>query len=172
MLTASRRLAGCLREHASTLTTIESCTGGMVGASITAIPGSSSYYPGGLVTYSDPLKHELAGVANNTLGAYGAVSPQTAVEMALGGRARIGADYAISITGVAGPDGGSDEKPVGTVWICIAGPDELIDCRGFVFPGDREQVRGHSCISALEMAIQMITGCPAELNHESDRHGV
>ncbi|MFG0312789.1 MAG: CinA family protein [Phycisphaerales bacterium] len=168
---ASERLAECLRARALTLTTIESCTGGMLGASITAIPGSSSLYPGGLVTYSNRLKHELAGVSNETLSVHGAVSPQTAVEMAHGGRARIGADYAISITGVAGPDGGSDEKPVGTVWICIAGPDESIDCRRFQFPGDRENVRTWSCIHAIEMAIQAIMGDKEMLAHEAEQFG-
>lgn len=169
VITASKRLADCLREQASTLTTIESCTGGMVGASITAIPGSSSFYPGGLVTYSNRLKHELAGVSNEMLAAQGAVSPQTAVEMARGGRACIGTDYAISITGVAGPDGGSDEKPVGTVWICIVGPNESIDCRRFQFPGDRERVRSWSCMHAIEMAIQAVMGEKKELAHEAER---
>jgi nicotinamide-nucleotide amidase len=169
ILEASSRLAERLRSSASTITTIESCTGGLVGAAITALPGSSVYYPGGFVTYSNALKQDLVGVSNNTLDAYGAVSPLAAIEMARGGQSRMGTDYAIAITGIAGPDGGTELKPVGTVWICVAGPDKQLDCRRFVFPGDRGTVRHLSCLAALEMATQMLGGTPERLTHEYER---
>jgi len=166
---ASNRLAEQLKANHASVTTVESCTGGLVSAAITSLSGSSAYYPGGFVTYSNLLKHELVGVSNDTLDRFGAVSPQTAIEMARGGRARIGSDYAISITGIAGPSGGSDDKPVGMVWICVSGPRNLTDCRGFRFFGDRDQIRSLSCMNALEMAIQMIAGSPAALPDEHER---
>jgi len=167
----AQKLSRLLRERGLQITTIESCTGGLVGASITALAGSSDVYPGGFITYCNELKHTMVGVSHGTLKAHGAVSPQTAIEMARGGQSRIGCGYAIAITGIAGPDGGSDEKPVGTVWICIAGPDEAVDCRRFVFPGDRQQVRERSAISSLQMASQMITQQPDPLEHERERVG-
>jgi len=169
ILQASNRLAEQLNANQASVTTVESCTGGLVSAAITACSGSSAYFPGGVVTYSNPLKHEFVGVSNDTLERYGAVSPQTAIEMARGGQALIGSDYAISITGIAGPSGGSDDKPVGTVWICVSGPRNLTDCRGFRFSGDRDQIRSQSCMNALEMAIQMIAGLPAALPDEHER---
>lgn len=134
------------------------------------IPGSSAYFPGGLVTYSNRLKHEAVGVSNQTLEQFGAVSPQTAIEMARGGRAFAHADYAVAITGIAGPDGGSDDKPVGTVWICIEGLGERRDCRRFIFPGAREQVREHSCVNALSMMSQRISESYETLPHELERY--
>ncbi len=169
ILSASNRLAEQLNANHASVTTVESCTGGLVSAAITSLSGSSAYYPGGFVTYSNLLKHELVGVSIDTLEQYGAVSPQTAIEMARGGQARIGADFAISITGIAGPSGGSGDKPVGTVWICVSGPQSQTDCRGFRFSGDRDQIRCRSCISALEMAIQMIAGSPDSLPDEHER---
>lgn len=166
---ASERLAEHLLAQSFSVTTIESCTGGLVGAAITALPGSSAYYPGGFVTYSNTLKHELVGVSNDTLKSLGAVSAPAAIEMAKGGRRSAHADFAIAITGIAGPDGGSIEKPVGTVWICVAGPGTLVDCRRFVFPGDRAQVREQSCLHAIEMTIQTITVDRIPLPHEHER---
>jgi PncC family amidohydrolase len=169
ILQLSKLLAYQLVAAGSTVTTVESCTGGLVGAAITALPGSSGFYPGGFVTYSNELKRGLVDVSQDTLSTAGAVSAATAIEMANGGRSRIGADYAIAITGIAGPDGGSDEKPVGTVWICLAGPDGLLDCRRFVFPGNRDAVRLCSCKGALEMAIQMLESLYEPLPHEQER---
>ncbi len=169
ILSASERLAEHLLAHNASVTTIESCTGGLVGAAITALPGSSAYYPGGFVTYSNELKQCMVGVSFATLQSHGAVSAQTAMEMSIGGRRSAHADFAIAITGIAGPDGGSIEKPVGTVWICIEGPDALIDCRRFVFPGDRDQVREQSCLHAIEMTIQAITADRVPLPHEHER---
>ena len=168
---SSRRLATHLIANQSSITTVESCTGGMVGAAITSLPGSSKYYPGGFITYSNELKQCMVGVSFSTLEAHGAVSSQTAVEMARGGIRRTHAEYAIAITGIAGPDGGSPEKPVGTVWICVASSEDRVDCRRFGFPGNRDEVRACSCVSAIEMAIQMISDTRNELPHEHERSG-
>lgn len=166
---SASRLAEQLLAHHASVTTVESCTGGLVAAALTAIPGSSAYFSGGLVTYSNRLKHEAVGVSSPTLEQFGAVSSQTAIEMAHGGRAFAHADYAIAITGIAGPDGGSDDKPVGTVWICIEGPGEKLDCRRFIFPGERQQVREHACVNALGMMSQRISQSYETLPHELER---
>lgn len=145
-----------LKAVGQTVATVESCTGGMLGQMLTAIPGSSAAYRGGLVTYTNELKTSLVGVAEGTLNAHGAVSRQTAAEMAVGGLRSTGATHALAITGIAGPDGGSTEKPVGTVWIAratrTAGEPQL-DVRGFRFTGDRHDVRSRSCTSALIMLL-------------------
>jgi nicotinamide-nucleotide amidase len=109
-----------LLEQNKTLGTVESCTGGGVSGAIVSIPGSSAYYLGSLITYSYDLKTKLAGVNSETLLNYGAVSMETVIEMARGGKQSLGVDYCISISGVAGPDGGMPDKPVGTVWMAIA----------------------------------------------------
>jgi nicotinamide-nucleotide amidase len=109
-----------LLEQNKTLGTVESCTGGGVSGAIVSIPGSSAYYLGSLITYSYDLKTKLAGVNSETLLKYGAVSMETVIEMARGGKQSLGVDYCISISGVAGPDGGMPDKPVGTVWMAIA----------------------------------------------------
>jgi nicotinamide-nucleotide amidase len=109
-----------LRQKGQTLATAESCTGGYVAHLITKVPGSSDYYLGGIIPYSNDLKISLIGVKPETLQQYGAVSEQTARELAEGVRQRLGADIGISSTGVAGPTGGTEEKPVGTVWIACS----------------------------------------------------
>ena len=180
-------LARLLRAYQLTITTIESCTGGLVSAALTNLPGISEVYPGGFVTYSNALKQHAVGVQKSTLDMYGAVSSQTAIEMAIGGAIHADASIAIAITGIAGPDGGSDEKPVGTVWICIAQraqsqiPDDAhttveeidaeIDCRRFVFQGDRNAVRTQSVIVALSMAIQMLNHEHRDLTDQHERLG-
>ncbi len=143
-----------------TLAVVESCTGGKLGEMITAIPGSSSVFLGGHITYSNDLKIRL-GVNPETLKAHGAVSPQTAREMALAGLAATGADLALAITGIAGPDGGTPTKPVGTVHIALAGGPPLrggssadqptIISKHFLFTGDREDIRTRAASSALTM---------------------
>ncbi len=104
--------------------TAESCTGGFISHRITSDPGSSSYYVGSLVTYTNELKHQLLGVNNKTIEQFGAVSEQTVIEMANGGLKVLGSDIVISVSGIAGPSGGSEEKPVGTIWMCIANKKE------------------------------------------------
>ncbi|PHQ81481.1 MAG: hypothetical protein COB69_04195 [Phycisphaera sp.] len=145
-----------LIEQGTTLATVESCTGGMIGERLTAIPGSSAAYLGGFVTYSNEMKTRLVGVQQRTLKAHGAVSEETCTEMAIGGLERTGADYAISVTGIAGPAGGTPDKPIGTVWIGVAALDGKRDIRRFRFTGDRDQIRQHSATTAMAMLWGML----------------
>ncbi|MFM9956478.1 MAG: CinA family nicotinamide mononucleotide deamidase-related protein [Phycisphaerales bacterium] len=146
-----------LRRNAAKLCVIESCTGGMLGSLLTAVPGSSDVFVGGWITYDNSVKSALVGVPGATLASHGAVSRETALAMARGGLERaksFGATNAISITGVAGPGGGSDAKPVGTVHIaCVSdGPGGGFEhARRFRFTGDRAAVRDRSAKSALAM---------------------
>jgi nicotinamide-nucleotide amidase len=139
-----------LRGRALTLAVAESCTGGMLGARITARPGSSDYFAGGVISYANQAKMDLLDVPAGMLAQYGAVSKEVAGAMAEGARAALHADYALSITGVAGPDGGTPEKPVGLVYLGCAGPDGT-RVRQSSFPGDRETVRLFSATSALHL---------------------
>lgn len=115
-----------LRDQNATLSTVESCTGGGIASSFIDFPGASDFFEGGLVTYSNELKMKMANVREETLREYGAVSEQTVIEMAKGGKEVMDVDYTIAVSGVAGPDGGTDEKPVGTVWISVAHPNGVI----------------------------------------------
>lgn len=137
------------------IATAESCTGGLVGGAITAVPGSSASYLGGVVTYSDEAKVTLLGVDPGLIAACGAVSDAVARAMAAGARDVIGADYAVSVTGVAGPSGGSADKPTGTVWFGLAGPDG-VEAQMRRFPGDRETVRTRSVATALDLLRRAI----------------
>jgi PncC family amidohydrolase len=141
------------------IVTVESCTGGLVGHVITETPGSSAYYLGGFVTYSDQLKRELVGVPADVLAAHGAVSAQTAMAMATGGRARTGAELGASVTGIAGPDGGSAEKPVGLTYVAVA--DEAgIEVRRHVWTGARSDNKRASAEALLELLIERIDLLP------------
>jgi nicotinamide-nucleotide amidase len=124
-----------------TLASAESCTGGLLGALVTGVPGSSGWYLGGAVTYANREKVRQLGVSEATLEAPGAVSEECVREMARGVRERSGASVAVAVSGIAGPDGGSQEKPVGTVWIAVDGPGEATSVMKFVWPGARDQVR-------------------------------
>lgn len=115
-----------LLENDATVSTAESCTGGFVANQITNVPGSSGYYEGSIISYSNAIKMHILGVSRETLEDFGAVSEQTAREMAEGARRKLNTTYAISTTGIAGPDGGTPEKPVGTVWIACATPKETV----------------------------------------------
>ena len=132
------------------LATAESCTGGLIAQKITSVPGASECFDCGVVTYSNEQKHKLLGVSNETLEQHGAVSEQTALEMCKGVKALANADFGISVTGIAGPGGGTDQKPVGTVWIGICG-ENAHKAEKFVFDGDRNQVRESTASTALEM---------------------
>ena len=139
-----------LRTNHQTLAIAESCTGGLLSQMITAVPGSSDYFLEAAVTYTNRAKIARLGVAEATLAKFGAVSEQVAGEMAVGMRRTSGADWTISITGVAGPGGGSVEKPVGLVFIGIAGPGEAPPrVHRHNFPGEREIVRMRSARNAL-----------------------
>lgn len=141
-------VAQALLEDGSTLAVAESCTGGGLGARLTAIPGASAWFLGGAITYSNGAKVALLGVDPEVIAAYGAVSAECAVAMAAGAQARTGATWALSITGIAGPDGGSPEKPVGLVFIGLAGPDGAA-CEEHRFRGNREVIRRRSQTAAL-----------------------
>lgn len=148
--TLAAKIVELLKERGETLAAVESCTGGMLGQTVTSVPGSSAAFVGGCVTYSNELKQKLVGVRGETLAAHGAVSAECAGEMAAGGRERLGATWCVSVTGVAGPDGGSAAKPVGTVFVGLAGTGGVVT-RRFLFPGSREDVRQRSVVSALAM---------------------
>ena len=133
-----------------TCATAESCTGGGVGYEITSVPGSSAVYAGGVVSYSNAVKRAVLGVSESTLSKHGAVSSECAAEMARGALARTGADVAVSVTGIAGPGGGSDAKPVGLVWFGIASAAGVRTEKS-VFAGDRPSVRAQAIVHAIGM---------------------
>jgi nicotinamide-nucleotide amidase len=139
-----------LRDRHNTLTVAESCTGGLLGERITSVPGSSTYFLGGFITYSNRMKVECLGVPEETIAEFGAVSKETAEAMALGARRRTGSTYALAITGVAGPDGGSDKKPVGTIFVGLA---DAAGCQVLhrQFIGDRTRIRQFATQIALDM---------------------
>jgi len=145
-------VAGLLAAAGWTLATAESCTGGLVAERITRVPGSSRVFVGGVVVYSNQLKCALLDVAPELVEREGAVSEAVARAMALGVRKRLGSDVGVSITGIAGPDGGSVEKPVGTVHLALAGPPgAAVEHRAARFPGNRERIRMFASQMALEM---------------------
>lgn len=153
-----------LRQRGQRLAVVESCTGGALGQMLTAIAGSSDAFVGGWITYSNDMKTSSVGVPLELLAAHGAVSAEVAQAMSKGGLDLSGADHALAITGVAGPGGGSNEKPVGTVWISLASRDQPPDVRCFRIPGEREAVRIWSAITALLMLDQRLRAVgPARL---------
>jgi len=151
-------VGGLLRQAHSTVSVAESCTGGLLGERLTAAPGSSDYFVGGFITYSNELKVELLGVPPETIAEFGAVSRQTAEAMALGARKRTGSTYAVAITGVAGPTG-TEAKPVGTVFVAVA------DAAGAHvahrrLPGDRARIRAFTAQMALDVLRRRLIGKP------------
>lgn len=151
------RIGALLLERGWTLATAESCTGGLLGHRITNVPGSSAYYAGGLVAYSYEAKEALLGVRHETLLAHGAVSEQTAVEMAQGARRRLETRLAVALTGIAGPGGGMPEKPVGLVYIALSAPDAEV-CRRYVWEGDRLGNKEQSAEAALRLLLAYLGG--------------
>ena len=131
----------------------ESCTGGMVAARVTSVPGASDVFLGGVVAYDNAIKQDLLGVPTETLAASGAVSAETALAMAQGVRRLMRADLSAAVTGIAGPGGGSDAKPVGLVFVAGVGPDGGRVAR-FLFSGDRHAVRAQSCDAALRLLLE------------------
>ena len=142
-------IGALLTERGETVSVAESCTGGLIGMRLTEVPGSSAYFTEGAVTYSNEAKIRTLNVPEQTIDDHGAVSAETAEAMAEGMRQRAGTDYAISVTGIAGPDGGSEEKPVGTVFIGFSSMGVTKSIR-FVLPGDRELIRWRSSQAALD----------------------
>jgi PncC family amidohydrolase len=139
-----------LKEQGLTLALSESCTGGLLGHRVTDVPGSSDYFRGSIVAYASDVKEKLLGVRGETLAAHGAVSEQTAQEMARGARRAIEADLGLSITGIAGPTGGTLGKPVGLVYVGLAAPDgEWVE--RYVWDGDRLENKARSAEAALDL---------------------
>jgi nicotinamide-nucleotide amidase len=144
------RTARRLIERELTVATAESCTGGMIGELITRMPGSSRVFLGGAIVYSNAEKVRQLGVAQATLDAHGAVSEQTVIEMATGARERFGSQLAVSVSGIAGPDGGTPDKPVGTVWLALASPSGMTT-KKLGWPGMRDQIRTLAAWWALKL---------------------
>lgn len=135
--------------------TAESCTGGLVGHALTGIAGSSDYYRGGVISYSNELKVSLLGVPPETIERHGAVSAQVAVAMAEGAREGLGCDYAVSVTGVAGPGGGTPDKPVGLTYVAVAGPHGH-ELRRYRWSGDRAANKERSAAAAVELLLELL----------------
>ena len=152
-------LAAVVLEHARraglSLGSAESCTGGLVGGRLTDVPGSSDVFAGGVICYSNRLKVELLGVPPDLLAEHGAVSEASARAMAEGARTRMGVDVAISVTGIAGPGGGTPEKPVGTVWFAVASPGAT-ETRRIVFLGSRREIRDRAAQTALFLVLRRL----------------
>lgn len=146
-----------LQKSGLKLVTAESCTGGLISHRITDIPGSSEYFLGGIVAYAYEAKASLLGVSWDTLNTKGAVSRETVLEMARGARQALNADIAVSVSGIAGPAGGTPEKPVGFTWLGLVTPRGEW-ARHFVWDGDREQNKRYSCDAALQFVLDYMEG--------------
>ncbi len=151
-MTTAEKLVKRLAELGRTCGTAESCTGGGIGSAITAVAGSSAVFMGGVISYDNSVKQNILGVSPETLASVGAVSPETAEQMAVGARKLLKVDYAVSVTGIAGPGGGSAEKPVGLVWFGIATPAG-IKTEKQIFPGNRAEVRTATVEHALSLLL-------------------
>ena len=149
-MTIAEKLVELLKAQGLTCATAESCTGGGVGAAITSVPGSSDVFLGGVISYANAVKEGVLGVSPETLATVGAVSSETAAQMADGVRRLLKADLAVSVTGIAGPGGGSAGKPVGLVWFGLASKDGVRTERA-IFTGDRAAVRAQAVTHALGM---------------------
>jgi PncC family amidohydrolase len=152
----ARMLQESCIERGLTVAVAESCTGGLVAAAITAIPGSSGYFLGGVVSYANEAKEAFLDVPRPMLDAHGAVSREVAEAMAAGARARFGASLAVSTTGIAGPDGGSREKPVGLVYLGLATANDLLS-KDHQLPGDRDAIREATADAALRWLLAAAT---------------
>lgn len=152
----AEKLGAALKTHGKMLTLAESCTGGMVATAITAIPGSSTWFDRGFVTYSNAAKIEMLGVSAETIDTHGAVSLETAAEMAQGALAHSAAQVSASITGIAGPDGGSTQKPVGTVCFAWAGANIKLQTSVQHFQGDRTAVRQQAAIYVMTALLNAL----------------
>ncbi len=153
-----RELGALLLERGETLSLAESCTGGWVGQAVTGLPGSSGWFDAGFVTYSDAAKTRLLGVSADTLREFGAVSAETAVEMAAGALELGQTHWSLAVTGIAGPSGGAATRPVGTVLFAWAGRNGLREAESRHFDGDRRAVRLQSVAHALEGLLKRVNG--------------
>tara|TARA_B110000285_G_scaffold102321_1_gene116424 strand:+ start:198 stop:1517 length:1320 start_codon:yes stop_codon:yes gene_type:complete len=164
----AHRVLELLQERGASLTTAESCTGGLIASMLTRIPGSSQGFHAGFVTYSDAIKQSVLGVNAQTLADNGAVSEEVVREMALGALQRSGADYAIAVSGIAGPDGGTEEKPVGTVWLAW-GDRQNIRARCLVWPVDRTLFQTMLAAAGLDMMRRFLLGIDEEPRYFAQR---
>jgi PncC family amidohydrolase len=154
---SARHLGAALRDAGWRVAVAESSTGGLIGHSITMIPGSSDYFPGGVIIYSNRAKEVELGVAPAMLEEHGAVSEEVAIAMADGVRLRFGTELGVSVTGVAGPEGGSQDKPVGTHWIGVALRGHPPRAEHHLFPYEREGNKAAAALAALELALSEVT---------------
>jgi len=154
--TMTEQLGRQLVMHKLMLTTAESCTGGGLAEMITQVPGSSTWFERGFVTYSNNAKQEMLGVEHDTLNKYGAVSEQTACAMAEGALIYSQAQVSVAITGIAGPEGGTEEKPVGTVCLAWQRQGQPVQSVRVLFEGDRQQVRRQACLMALQGLVDLL----------------
>jgi nicotinamide-nucleotide amidase len=154
--TVDQLVARWMREHRLTIATAESCTGGLLAARLTERPGASAYVAGGVIVYSNDAKVALARAEQSLIDAHGAVSGEVAQALAAGARAQLGTDVGVGISGIAGPDGGTAEKPVGLVWLSVAGPGEASVTRSVNLPGSRADVRERSTTVALHMLLRAL----------------
>lgn len=149
------RIGELLRDKGWRLATAESCTGGLVSHLVTNVPGSSDYFVGGVVAYSNPTKEHLLGVPEKELSEQGAVSREVAISMAEGARRGLRAELGLSVTGIAGPGGGTPDKPVGLTWVGVATPGGA-KARAYRWQGDREENKRQSALAALRQAIELL----------------
>jgi nicotinamide-nucleotide amidase len=154
--TVDEIVADALIARGLTIATAESCTGGLLTGRLTNLPGSSAYVLGGVISYADEVKQDLVGVPPELIQRVGAVSAEVAEAMATGVRARLGADIGVGVTGIAGPDGGTDEKPVGLVHICVTGLERTLS-RRIVLPGGRADVRTRAVVVAMHLIRELVT---------------
>jgi nicotinamide-nucleotide amidase len=155
--TIDELVARALVAQGDTIATAESCSGGLLAARLTDRPGASEYVKGGLVVYSNEAKASLAGVDAGLIKLHGAVSREVAEALAAGAREALHADIGVGITGVAGPGGATEQKPVGLVWLSIAGPGEQLTTRSVNLPGGRADVRERSTTVAMHMLLRLLT---------------
>ena len=151
-----QQVADRLLKHRQKVCTAESCTGGLIAKTFTDLAGSSDWFERGFVTYSNQAKNEMLAVPLSVIEDYGAVSEAVATAMASGALRHSRADFSVAVTGVAGPGGGSDEKPVGTVWIALASAEQLVAKR-YQYDGDRQAVRAATLVTALEALLDLVS---------------
>jgi nicotinamide-nucleotide amidase len=155
-VTSVQAVADRLLKHRQKVCTAESCTGGLIAKTFTDLAGSSDWFERGFVTYSNAAKTDMLAVPASLIEDYGAVSEAVATAMASGALRHRQADYSIAVTGVAGPGGGSDDKPVGTVWIALASAEQMV-ARRYQFDGDRQAVRAATMQTALDLLLDLVS---------------
>lgn len=155
MFSPVNELSEILTDRKLTMAVAESCTGGLIGSELTHAPGASAFYLGSAVTYSNDSKEKILGVSKTDLDTYGAVSETVAVQMADGVRSLYGSDLSVAVTGIAGPDGGTEDKPVGTVYIAVSDGSKT-DVRKFSFGGDRDSIRRSTVDAAVGFLLDLL----------------